>query len=71
MFIACIHFRLIQCDHSLNNFGLCVVGLFKTILLQEHSFDLQSGIVYTGIFYSFCLATRDEFEDSWLSTACQ
>ena len=45
-------------------FGLCVVALFETILLEEQSFDLQPEIVHIGIFYSLCLAV-------WLSTACE
>ena len=39
-------------------------AFFKTILLEEQSFDLHSGIVHTGIFHSLCLVTRGEFEDS-------
>ena len=43
---------------------LRVVAFFKTLLTEEKSFDLQSEIVHIGIFRSFYLATRDEFQNS-------
>ena len=54
----------IQCHHLLNSLGLYVATLFKSILLEEQSFDLQSEIVRTVIFHSLSSAARDEFENS-------
>ena len=62
--IGCIHLLSIQCHYTLNNLGLYFAVLFKTILLEEQFFDLQSEIVHTGIFHCICSAIRDECEDS-------
>ena len=52
-----------QCYHTLNNLALRVTALFKTILLEKQSFELQSEHVHISIFHSLCSATRGEFKN--------
>ena len=58
VFIMVYSVLSIQCYHTPNNLGLYVVTIFKTILLEEQSFNLQSEIPHIGIFHSLCSATK-------------